>query len=146
MGEDGRGPAMRSKAGWDLPPDGEAAIVAGVRLPAGRRLAAEGAEQTPVLWATGEFGDAAAAWLALNERLAGTRLVPVLLAVVGWTGAMNYHATPAPLACVLRSWEDRFGARLVHLGFDTMDLLVERPAPSYKAAGQRIAAWPGEGG
>jgi hypothetical protein len=190
-----------------------------------------------VLWATGELGDAVAAWLALKDRLAGTQLVPVLLsgfrwqperpwdvgelepcdlgavgeldaavlledmwrsavpvpeedgtvtakllaphsrafpglvevvgpeigvddlasastlltpslrlglmaasrpadvpAIVGWTGAINYYATPAPLACVLRSWEDRFGARLLHLGFDTMDLLIERPVPSHEAA------------
>lgn len=227
---------MSAEAGWDLPPDGEA-TVAGVRLPAGSRLAAEGAEQTPVLWATGELGGAAAAWLALKDQLAGTQLVPVLLsgfrrqperpwdvgelepcdpdavgeldaaalledmwriaipkpeedetvtakllapfsrafpglaaaagpqtsaadvasavallpspmrlglvaasrpadvpAIVGWTGAINYYATAAPLACVLRSWEDRFGARLLHLGFDTMDLLIERPVPSHEAA------------
>lgn len=220
----------------DLPVDGEA-TVAGVRLPAGRRLAAEGVGQTPVLWATGELEDAAAAWMTLNGRLSGTPLIPVLLsgleghperpwdvgelepfdpaavdeldaavlleqmwrcsvpepeedqaitaellaphprtfpglaagtgprisaddiagvvaslpqplrlglvaaslpadvlAVVGWTGAINYHATSAPLACVLRSWEDRFGARLVRLGFDTMDLLVECPLPSSEAA------------
>ena len=228
---------MSSGAGLDLPVDGEA-TVAGVRLPAGRRLAAEGVGQTPVLWATGELEDAAAAWMTLNGRLSGTPLIPVLLsgleghperpwdvgelepfdpaavneldaavlleqmwrcsvpepeedqaitaellaphprtfpglaagtgprisaddglpaswrrclsrsgwawwrrarpadvlAVVGWTGAINYHATSAPLACVLRSWEDRFGARLVRLGFDTMDLLVECPLPSSEAA------------
>ena len=227
---------MIGEAGWDLPPDGEA-IVAGVRLPAGRRLAAEGAEQTPVLWATGELAGAAAAWLTLKDRLAGTQLVPVLLsgfswqperpwdvgelepcdpgavgeldaaevledmwrsavprpvedeavtakllaphsrafpglaaaagppisaadlagtaallpsplrlglvaasrpadvpAIVGWTGASNYYAMAAPLACVLRSWEDRFGARLLHMGFDTMDLSIERPVPSHEAA------------
>lgn len=56
------------------------------------------------------------------------------LAVVGWRGAANYHETLAPLAAVLRSWEDRFGARLVHLGFDTMDLLVERPVRSHADA------------
>jgi hypothetical protein len=48
------------EAEWDLPPDGQA-TVAGIRLPAGRRLAVEGAEQSPVLWATGELEDAAAA-------------------------------------------------------------------------------------
>lgn len=68
MGEDARRQAVSSKAGLDLPPDGEA-TVAEVRLPAGRRLAAEGAEQTPVLWATGELEDPAAAWRALNDRL-----------------------------------------------------------------------------
>jgi hypothetical protein len=231
-----RGGGLSGEAGWDLPPEGEA-TVAGVRLPAGRRLAAECAERTPVLWATGELGGAAAAWLTLKDRLAGTQLVPVLLsgfkwqperpwdvgelepcdpgavgeldaamlleemwrsaipkpeedeavtakllapysrafpglavavglettttdvasavtllpspvrlglvaasrpadvpAIVGWTGAINYYATAAPLACVLRSWEDRFGARLLHLGFDTMDLLIERPVPSHEAA------------
>ena len=230
---------MSGEAGWDLPPDGPA-TVAGVRLPAGRRLATGGAGQSQVLWATGELEDAAAAWLALRDRLEGTGLVPVLLsglrrqperpwdsgelepcdpgtigeldaavlleemwdggvpfpekheedeaataellapysrafpglsgsagpqigaddvagavaslpaplrmglvaasrpadvpAIVGWMGAVNYIATPAPLACVLRSWEDRFGARLVHLSFDTMNLLVERPVASHEAA------------
>lgn len=130
-----------------------------------------------MLWATRELQDAAAVWLELKNRLAGTPLVPVLLSglerqpgrpwdvgaadlagavaslppplrlglvaasrsadvptVVGWTGAANYLPTPALLSCVLRSWEDRFGARLVHLGFDTMHLLVERQVPSHEAA------------
>jgi hypothetical protein len=47
----------------------------------------------------------------------------------GWPGAANILDSPAPLALVLRSWEERFGARLMHLGFDTMALLVERPVP-----------------
>ena len=51
-------------------------------------------------------------------------------AVVGWDGAVNYVGTPAPLSAVLRSWEDRFGARLLCLGFDTIDLLVARPVAS----------------
>jgi Transposase len=77
-GEDARRQAVSSGAGLDLPLDGEA-TVAGVRLPAGRRLAAKGLEQTPVLWATGEMEDAAAACMALNGGLIGTRLIPVLL-------------------------------------------------------------------
>jgi hypothetical protein len=55
-------------------------------------------------------------------------------ATVGWDGAVNYYPTPAPLSAVLRSWEDRFGARLIHLGFDTMDLLVERPVLTQETA------------
>jgi hypothetical protein len=51
------------------------------------------------------------------------------LVAAGWQGAANMLDSPAPLALVLRSWEDRFGARLMHLGFDTMALLVERPVP-----------------
>jgi Domain of unknown function (DUF4253) len=220
----------------DLPLDGEA-TVAGVRLPVGRRLAGTGG---PVLWATGEMTGAMRTWLALDDGLAGTSLVPVLLsglegqperpwdsgelwpcepgavdgldpaavlremwqasvpvpeedeaetaallapysrafpglatadgpragpgdrrnavallaslaaprrlglvaarraadvpAIVGWQGAVNYCPTPAPLSAVLRSWEDRFGARLIHLGFDRIDLLVERPVLTQEGA------------
>ena len=66
--------------------------------------------------------------LAVASRPADT------LVSIGWQGAMNYHRTPAPLTVVLRSWEDRFGATVMHVGFDTIDLLVERPALSQQAA------------
>lgn len=56
------------------------------------------------------------------------------LAGIGGQGAANYHRTAAPLTVVLRSWEDRFGAAVMHAGFDTIDLLVERPALSRQAA------------
>jgi hypothetical protein len=39
----------------------------------------------------------------------------------------------------LRSWEDRFGACLIDVGFAEIRLLVERP-PRTLAAAQRIAA------
>jgi len=222
-----------------LPADG-AAAVAGVRLPVGKRIGPGGKSRRspqPALWVTGEFGDAAGAWLALRGRLGGTGLVPLLLSglrgqpdrpwdsgelgppafgalagleapvllrdgwdmhvpdaeedeeqtaallapfsrsfpgmapaasvlasparldeavasltepmriglvvasrpadalvSIGWQGAGNYHETAAPLTAVLRSWEERFGATVMHVGFDTVDLLVERPAPSQQAA------------
>jgi hypothetical protein len=222
-----------------LPADGEAAV-AGVRLPAGKRTGPGGQSRRPpepALWVTGEFGDAAGAWLALRERLGGTGLVPLLLSglggepdrpwesgelgppasgalvgleapavlrrqweghvpvpeedeqetarllapfsrsfpglapatsgraspaaleqavaslnapmriglvaasrpadtlvSIGWQGAANYHRTAAPLTAVLRSWEERFAATVMHIGFDTVDLLVERPALSRQAA------------
>ena len=56
------------------------------------------------------------------------------LVSIGWQGAANYHGTAAPLTVVLRSWEERFGATVMHVGFDTVDLLVERPALSQQAA------------
>jgi Domain of unknown function (DUF4253) len=56
------------------------------------------------------------------------------LVSIGWTGAANHDVTAGLLAVVLRSWQERFGATLMHLGFDTMDLLVERPALSSAAA------------
>jgi hypothetical protein len=49
------------------------------------------------------------------------------IAVLGWLGPANYENDVAKLAAVLRSWEDRFGAYLVRLGFATMTLVVERP-------------------
>jgi hypothetical protein len=39
----------------------------------------------------------------------------------------------------LRSWEDRFGARLLEVGFDDIRLLVSRPPQTLQAA-QPIAA------
>ena len=35
---------------------------------------------------------------------------------------------------MLRSWEKRFGATVMHVGFDAVDLLVDRPAPSPQTA------------
>lgn len=55
-----------------------------------------------------------------------------VLAVLGWLGATNDDADPGALSSVLRSWEDRFGARVVALGFDTV--LVSVAAPPADAA------------
>ena len=55
------------------------------------------------------------------------------LVAAGWRGAANYH-TAVPLTVVLRSWEERFGATLMHVGYDMVDLLVERPVNSPEAA------------
>lgn len=51
-----------------------------------------------------------------------------VLARLGWMGAVNHDLEGDELTAVLRSWEDRFGAVLVELGFDTMRLVVARPA------------------
>lgn len=40
---------------------------------------------------------------------------------------------------MLRSWEDRFGARLLEVGYDDIRLLVSRPPQALEAA-QQIAA------
>lgn len=48
------------------------------------------------------------------------------IALAGWTGAINRREA-AEVSAVLRSWEDRFGAVLVGLGFATITLLVNRP-------------------
>jgi hypothetical protein len=58
---------------------------------------------------------------------------------LGWIGAGNRYEDALPLAAVLRSWEGRFGARLLEVGFAEIRLLVERPPRDAEAA-RRIAA------
>ncbi|MFF8379615.1 DUF4253 domain-containing protein [Streptomyces sp. NPDC015661] len=48
-------------------------------------------------------------------------------AVIGWTGPLNHENDVARLCTVLRSWEDRFGARVVAL--TPGELLVSVAAP-----------------
>jgi hypothetical protein len=61
-----------------------------------------------------------------------------ILPCLGWQGACNSR-TASELAVVLRSWEDRFGARLFEVGFADIRLLVSRPPQTLQAA-QLIAA------
>ncbi|MET8141769.1 DUF4253 domain-containing protein [Sphaerisporangium sp. NPDC005288] len=49
------------------------------------------------------------------------------LAVMGWQGALHHNEWNVPLAAVVRSWEDRFGVRLVCMGFNTLELSVAAP-------------------
>ncbi|SEG89112.1 protein of unknown function [Thermomonospora echinospora] len=49
------------------------------------------------------------------------------LTAMGWQGALNHNEWTAPLAAVVRGWEERFGARVVGLGFNTLDLSVAAP-------------------
>jgi Domain of unknown function (DUF4253) len=56
------------------------------------------------------------------------------LALIGFPGTGTRYGTPAELTCVLRSWEDRFGAVLLEVGFAGIRLLVQRPPRSRPAA------------
>lgn len=58
---------------------------------------------------------------------------------LGWSGVVNWFDSPLPVASVLRSWEERFGATLLEVGFADIRVLVERP-PRSLAAAQRLAA------
>ncbi|SDQ34536.1 protein of unknown function [Thermostaphylospora chromogena] len=49
------------------------------------------------------------------------------LAVMGWQGALHHNEWTAPLAAVVRSWEDRFGVRVIGMGFNTLELSVAAP-------------------
>lgn len=73
-----------------------------------------------------------------DTRLA---LVPVrrgadVLATLGWSGAANHVSRTAGLSAILRSWEDRFGARVLRLGPDRLDVSVAAPPqePMHAAA------------
>lgn len=49
------------------------------------------------------------------------------LAKCGWTGPVNYDNDTATFAAVVRDWEDRFGARVVGVGFSTLYLSIATP-------------------
>jgi hypothetical protein len=62
-----------------------------------------------------------------------------VLTAVGWLGAVNYIQPPSLLSSVLRSWEERFGARVTEVGFDTLHLTVAAP-PVTPGHAEHVAA------
>jgi hypothetical protein len=63
-----------------------------------------------------------------------------VLPAVGWGGvADSMWESLLTLTAVLRSWEDRFGARLIDVGYADLRLRVDRPPRTLEAA-QRLAA------
>ncbi len=79
-----------------------------------------------------------AAKIAVRLALVRVARPADVLAALGWAGAR--HTTDASaLSAVLRSWEDRFGARLVMLGVDAMVLSVAA-APTTVRRAQGVAA------
>ncbi|MEU9283859.1 DUF4253 domain-containing protein [Streptomyces sp. NPDC048275] len=60
-------------------------------------------------------------------------------AAIGWSGAVNYAGDVARLCAVLRSWEDRFGIRVVALTFDQLVVSVAAP-PTTMAEAEAVAA------
>ncbi|MEU7605071.1 DUF4253 domain-containing protein [Streptomyces sp. NPDC040724] len=96
----------------------------------------------------GESGpDPEAAACELADELIGSGFLPSpRLALVpagrgadvptalGWGGPTNHENDTALISTVLRSWEDRFGARLVALGFDELHVSVAAPPPTVARA------------
>jgi hypothetical protein len=76
------------------------------------------------------------------------------IAALGWWGACNVVDDTAQLSAVLRSWEERFSAEVVGIGFDTLEVSVASP-PRDPDQALRLAAehfaccpdnvWPYEG-
>jgi hypothetical protein len=58
------------------------------------------------------------------------------LPMLGWNDAL---VTAVPFAAVLRSWEDRFGARLLRVGLAEFSVLAQRPPRTVESA-QHLAA------
>ncbi|MFD8013304.1 DUF4253 domain-containing protein [Streptomyces sp. NPDC058955] len=87
---------------------------------------------------------AAAAAAALTEpgswmEEARPALVPArrsadIPAVIGWSGPLNHEDDVARLCAVLRSWEDRFGARVVALAPATLVVSVAAPPRTVEEA------------
>lgn len=57
-----------------------------------------------------------------------------VLPLIGWDGVVNSHGNALPVAAVLRSWENRFGATLFQIGFAEIRLLATRPPRTSRAA------------
>lgn len=62
-----------------------------------------------------------------------------VLPLIGWDGVVNRYDDALPIAAVLRSWERRFGASLLQIGFAEIRLLVTRPPRTLRSA-QLLAA------
>ncbi|SDE68099.1 DUF4253 domain-containing protein [Auraticoccus monumenti] len=82
--------------------------------------------------------------LPLHEPGTHLMLVPVarpadVPARLGWMGTVNTGLGPGELSAVLRSWEDRFGAVLLAIGFDTLQLQAGR-LPTEPAALDQVVS------
>jgi hypothetical protein len=61
------------------------------------------------------------------------------LTVLGWSGPFNHTEDTAEISAVVRTWEDRFGARMVGIGLETLYLSVAAP-PADQEQALRVAA------
>jgi hypothetical protein len=60
------------------------------------------------------------------------------LTLAGWEGPCNHTNHTQEISAVIRSWEERFGARVVAVGFATLDLSVAAPPATIEHA-RRVA-------
>lgn len=56
------------------------------------------------------------------------------LAVCGWTGPTNFTNDTGEIAAVIGDWQDRFGVRVVGVGFDELYLSVAAPPTTLEEA------------
>ncbi len=62
-----------------------------------------------------------------------------VLTAVGWPGALNHTGDVDLLAAVLHGWAERFGARLIEIGPDTLAVSVAAP-PAGAGHAEQVAA------
>ncbi|MCL2466090.1 MAG: DUF4253 domain-containing protein [Micrococcales bacterium] len=84
-----------------------------------------------------EPGGAATVMVEVMDGISALVLVPAARPAevpwrLGWAGSANYGLWASDVSAVLCSWEERFGAVVVQMGFDTLWLAVARP-PSQQA-------------
>ncbi len=79
--------------------------------------------------------------LQLRARigLVGVRRPADVLTRIGWQGPLNVTDDMTQYSALLRSWEDRFGAYVVSLGFATMYVAIER-VPQQRHPREQLAA------
>jgi hypothetical protein len=128
---------------WDgpLPPgedDDEAAFPAAQRAPFGPRFPGLAPAVESSLTAAG-LHDVLVAIPASHLALVPAGRPADVLPLIGWAGASNRWGEATPAAAVLRSWETRFGARLLQVGSAAVTVLAGRP-PRDQGTAQRIAA------
>lgn len=75
---------------------------------------------------------------AYRLALVPARRTADIPAAFGWTGPVNYEPDVARLCAVLRSWEDRFGIRVVALSYDRLTVSVAAP-PATPAEAEALA-------
>jgi len=56
------------------------------------------------------------------------------LTATGWQGPLNHTNDTQEISVVVRSWEERFGARVVMVGFDTLCLSIAAPPTTLEHA------------
>ncbi|MFG1966618.1 DUF4253 domain-containing protein [Nonomuraea sp. NPDC049028] len=95
----------------------------------------------------GRDPDTAAALLAESLGAARPRLLGLVpatrgadtLTLCGWTGPLNHTNETEEISAVVRSWEERFGARVVTVGYSTLELSVAAPPTTLEHARQVAA-------
>jgi hypothetical protein len=83
-----------------------------------------------------QFADGYAEYLhddATRLALVGVERSSDVLWATGWSGPANYGAS-GDFAAVVRTWEDRYGVRVVGLGTDTLELSLAAPPESIEQA------------